>query len=156
MIKSEARYKTVVFGMLFYTATILLVLQFILLAGSSWPPFAYLASIGYFILIGSRPIIFIRREIPALCYDLHHSLWRSPYCYDLSAKQGLEEWWTLWTDGLKNTRDNRSCSHRQQGQLFLSRKPDAEALKDYLLAASKTKWLMWFWRDRPDIWEGDE
>jgi len=140
IIKSEARYKTVVFGMLFYTATILLVLQFIPVGRVIMADrYAYLASIGIFILIGFPADHFYQkkryRPFVLICIIAYGGA-LTVMTFQRSKVWKNDE--TLWTDVIeKYPGDNRimlPIANRANYFYLENRMP--EALKDYLLAAS--------------------
>jgi len=140
MVKPGATYRMVAFSLLFYSATIVLVLQFIPVGRAIMADrYVYLAAIGIFILPGLLADHFYRKKR----YRVPVMVCLIVYCGTLAFMtfQRCKVWKndeTLWTDVIeKYPGDNRiilPIANRANYFYIENRMP--EALKDYLLAAS--------------------
>jgi len=140
IFKRGERLKTFIFGFLFYTATVVLVLQFIPVGRAIMADrYSYLASIGIFILIGFfADRIYSQKKyrsvVVACC--LVYSGVLAVMTFERAKVWKNDE--TLWSDVMKKyPDDNRillAIANRANYYYLEKRMP--EALHDYLVAAS--------------------
>lgn len=140
LIKQDEKYRPFIFGFLFYAAIITLVLQFIPVGRAIMADrYAYLPSIGIFIIIGFlADQIYEQKKYRSLviAFILVYSGILAIMTFERTKVWKTDE--TLWTDVInKYPGDGRillAIANRANFFYLENRMP--EALKDYLLAAS--------------------